>query len=674
MNDFVFGLKGTSHKIPARSAGICALTLAALLTDVRAATVRLEDLDLTQVVQSFSPPKRNLSSGDKPITLAGKTYEHGLGVCPVSVLRFVVDGKVTRFTATVGIDDGAGFKDEKTGNFNHLGRAEFFVVADDTRIVWKSGLMEGGKPPTNVDVDLTGVKTLRLYVTGPNADWIDHADWADAKFTVDGDASSFKPYKDEPYVLTPPTPATPRINGARVFGVRPGSPFLFTIPATGKRPLAFTATGLPDGLSLNRDNGRITGKLAKPGTYDVGLTANNALGKDTKGFQIVCGDKIALTPPMGWNSYNYLGAGATEKIMRSIADTFVSKDLINHGWTYVNTDFGWNSGDKIDPVTLALVPDPAKYQDFMGMCDYIHNAGLKVGLYSSPWIHGYSGFLGESADDPKRTSFKSGTVTVGPFTFEKEDVAQWVKWEIDYMKYDWCPIDIPNTERMAKALRAAPRDIVYSLSNGATLQWGDDYVRLANCWRTTGDIAANWSSLARIGFDNQNPWRAFAGPGHWNDADMMVIGHKTLLPNEQYTHMSLWCLLAAPLLLGFDVTTADDFIVSLLSNDEVLAVNQDPLGQQAARLVSGGDIEVWAKDMRDGSKAVGIFNRGLTNTSGTLDWSDLKISGKWKARDLWRQKDLGVFDGKIASDLPWHGCRLVRLWPVDAAAKESQPR
>lgn len=144
----------------------------------------------------------------------------------------------------------------------------------------------------------------------------------------------------------------------------------------------------------------------------------------------------------------------------------------------------------------------------------------------------------------------------------------------------------------------------------------------------------------------------------------MVMGHKTLLPNEQYTHMSLWCLLTATLLLGFDVTTADDFTVSLLSNDEVIEVNQDPLGQQAARLVSGGNIEVWAKDMEDASKAVGIFNRGLTNTTGTLNWSDIKISGKWKARDLWRQKDLGNRDDQLDPEIPRHGCVLVRIWPV----------
>lgn len=657
-----------SHSISLARSGLLAALLVLMPGLLHAVeTVRLEDLDVSQIYQVFHKTCVDKSCAGNPLKIGDKAYEHGLGVCSVASLQLSLGGNASAFSAEVGVDAGSVFKDEKTGELKPWGQAEFIVIAEESRILWRSGLMKGGEPPKSCNVDLTGVQKLRLYVTSPRPDWIDQADWADAKFTVTGDKSAIKSYRDPGVILTPKPSPKPQINGARVFGVRPGSPFLFTVPATGAGPLTFSAKGLPSGLSLNPTNGQITGRLSKPGTYKVTLTVKNKEARDSKPLEIVCGEKIALTPPMGWNSYNYLGAGATEQIMRSIAEAFVAKNLINHGWTYVNTDFGWNSGEKIDPVTLVLLPDPQKYRDFAGMCDYIHSLGLKVGLYSSPWVRGYSGYLGESADDSKRTSFKEKGV--GPYTFEKEDVAQWVKWGIDYMKYDWAPIDIPNTERMSKALRAAPRDIVYSLSNGATLKWGDDYVRLANCWRTTGDISANWVSMSTIGFDNQDQWRGFAGPGHWNDADMMVLGHKGLTPDEQYTHMTLWCLLTAPLLLGFDVTQADEFTLSLLSNDEVLEVNQDPLGQQAARLVYGGDIEIWAKDMSDGSKAVGIFNRGLVNTSAAIQWADLKITGKWLARDLWRQKDLGTFDNKVESDLPWHGCRLIRLWPARGARK-----
>ncbi|MEI7900126.1 MAG: glycoside hydrolase family 27 protein, partial [bacterium] len=181
---------------------------------------------------------------------------------------------------------------------------------------------------------------------------------------------------------------------------------------------------------------------------------------------------------------------------------------------------------------------------------------------------------------------------VGKVTFETQDAGQWAAWGIDYMKYDWHPIDVENTRRMSEALRKCGRDIVFSLSNAASREKAGQLAGLANLWRTTGDIRAAWPSMSGIGF-SQDPWKEFAGPGHWNDADMLEIGHATLSPNEQYTHMSLWCLLSAPLLLGFDVGHADEFVVSLLTNDEVLEVNQDPLGKAAGRVSQDGECEVW---------------------------------------------------------------------------------
>ena len=623
-------------------------------------TVYLSDLDLSRMCQGLGTPQKDKSMENKPLSIGGKTFTRGIGTHSESYFDLVIHPGAEKFMAWVGVDDEVG----KNGGVE-------FMLYDQQERIWTSGIMRGGDAAKPVDVDLKGRSRLVLVVTdGGDGFGFDHADWADARVTGSGDAPLATLPPVEPAVILTPKPGPqPRINGARVFGVRPGSPFLFTIPATGERPMTFSARGLPAGLTLDAATGRITGKLTNPGRHKILLTASNKLSKDSKPLEILCGDQIALTPPMGWNSYNYLNANATEKIMRDVADAFVAKDLINHGWTYINTDFGWNTGEIVDPVTLALQPDPKKYSDFPGMCRYIHSLGLKVGLYSSPWTRGYSGFIGESALDAKRTQFHPDTGHFGSFFFEEQDVAQWVKWEIDYMKYDWCPIDIPYTERMAKALRAVLRDIVYSLSNAASLEWAKDYVRLANCWRTTGDIAANWKSLSTTGFDSQDKWQPYAGPGHWNDADMMIIGHKGLTPNEQYTHMSLWCLLASPLLLGFDVPKADEFTLSLLTNDEVIEVNQDPLGQQAKRLVFGGALEVWAKDMQDGSKADGLFNRGFYQKSGTLQWSDLKIAGQWQARDLWRQQDLGLHEDKINLDVPSHGCMLVRLWPLKAKAQ-----
>jgi alpha-galactosidase len=223
---------------------------------------------------------------------------------------------------------------------------------------------------------------------------------------------------------------------------------------------------------------------------------------------------------------------------------------------------------------------------------------------------------------------------------------------------------------MRAALNQVPRDIVFSLCQygmGNVWEWGAEVG--GNCWRTTGDITDTWSSMSRIGF-GQAGHEKYAGPGHWNDPDMLVVGYvgwsakvrpTRLTPNEQYTHISLWCLLCSPLLIGCDMTKLDEFTMNLLSNDEVLEVNQDPLGRQAARVAKHGTAEVWAKDMEDGSKAVGLFNLGEEDAPVTATWSDLGLTGKRMVRDLWRQVNLGKSSGQFQATVPRHGVVLVRI-------------
>jgi alpha-galactosidase len=237
-----------------------------------------------------------------------------------------------KFMAAVGVDDEVGKN----------GCVEFSVYADSKRI-WTSGPVRGGDAAKAVEVDLKGHTRLLLIVRdGGDGPAYDHADWVDARVTGSGETPLVSIAPPEPAViLTPKSGPQPRINGARVFGVRPGSPFLFTIPATGERPMVFAAKGLPAGLTLDSNTGRITGSIEKPGTYPVTLEAKNAKGKARRDFRIVVGEAIALTPPMGWNSWNYLGCEATDAKVRAIGDAFVKLDLINHGWTYVNLDDGW---------------------------------------------------------------------------------------------------------------------------------------------------------------------------------------------------------------------------------------------------------------------------------------------------------------------------------------------
>lgn len=492
-------------------------------------------------------------------------------------------------------------------------------------------------------------------------------------------------------ILTPKPSPSPRINGAKVFGVRPNHPFLFTIAATGVRPMTFSADGLPAGLSLDVHTGRITGALGKEGAYKMKLGASNSLGTASREFNIICGPTIGLTPAMGWNSWNCFAGAVTAQHVKDAADAMVHSGLIDHGWTYINIDDYWevNTGraGANDPTLQGpqrdangkIVPNP-RFPDMKGLADYVHGLGLKIGLYSSPGPTTCGG-------------------CVGSYQHEDQDAETYGEWGFDYLKYDWCSYeriaraslppstnaapegrrerpnyDLPTRQKPYVVMRAAldkvPRDILFSFCQygaGNVWEWGAQVG--GNSWRTTGDIRDTWQSLSRIGF-SQAGHEKYAGPGHFNDPDMMIVGkvgwgpklHGThLTPNEQYTHVSLWCLLSAPLLIGCDMTAFDDFTLSLLSNDEVLAVDQDPLGHQAARLSQTDNLEVWAKDLEDGSKAVGLFNRNEEAQEVTAKWSELGLQGSATVRDLWRQKDVGQFKNEFHAKVPPHGVVLVKV-------------
>jgi alpha-galactosidase len=480
-------------------------------------------------------------------------------------------------------------------------------------------------------------------------------------------------------IRTPKAPSTPRINGPSIFGVRPGSPFLYRIPATGDRPMEFSVDRLPSGLKVDAKTGHITGSLRKRGDHTVTLRAQNRLGIGERHFTIVVGDEICLTPAMGWNSWNVWGDKVTaENILRS-ARAMVSSGLINHGWTYINIDDAWQGkrGGRFNGIQ-----GNERFPDMKGLCDAIHAMGLKVGIYSTPWTTSYAVYIGSSAENPEGT-WQSPTIpkkgnlnkkilpwAVGKYSFFSADAKQWADWGIDYLKYDWSPNEVPETAEMHKALRVSGRDVVYSLSNNAPYENFPKLAQIANSWRTTGDIRDTWISLSRIGF-SQDKWAPYAAPGHWNDPDMLVVGYvgwgnprpNGLTPDEQYTHISLWCLLASPLLVGCDMDRLDDFTVNLLTNDEVIAVNQDPLGKQAVSVSAEGMIRVYAKAMADGSKAVGLFNLGETDTSITVRWSNLRLLVPQKVRDLWRQSDVGVFETEFKAIVAPHGAELYRIWP-----------
>jgi alpha-galactosidase len=680
--------------------GVALGVLALSAPGVRAAeTNYISDLEL-RVRQDWGDPHRNLSVDGNPLVIGGHKYDHGLGTHATSTMRIGLDGKAELFTADVGVD----------GSESADGTVTFTVIGDGKKL-FESGIMRGGDSPKSISVDLRGVKTLVLYV-GDAGDGIDHdhADWADAEIVMTGgkpvvldpdaeDTSALASKSDGSSNSVPPPPIVikeapaPAIHGAKVFGVRPGSPFLFNIAATGDRPMAFSVGGLPSGLKVDPQTGHITGMLKKNGEHMVTLRAKNSAGVAERKLKIICGPLISLTPAMGWNSWNCFGASVTADKVRAAADAMVASGLSRHGWTYINIDDYWEQNPRRMARDASLggpgrdaqgniVPNP-RFPDMKGLVDYIHGLGLKAGIYSSP-----------------------GPLTCGgclaSWQHEEQDARQYAAWGFDYLKYDWCSYGnvaaadtnfTTNTsggsadqqlERFQKpylhmraALDKVPRDIVFSLCQygmGDVWTWGAKVG--GNSWRTSGDITDNWRSLSGNGF-RLGGHEKYVNPGHFDDPDMMVLGwvdvgsgrnlHPTRLTHdEQYTHMSLWCLLSSPLLLGCDLTKLDDFTLSLLSNDEVLDVNQDPLARQASLVFRDqpGQVEVWAKAMEDGSKAVGLFNRSPAETNITAKWSDLGISGKQTVRDLWRHRDAGAFDASFTAAVPSHGVVLVKISPV----------
>lgn len=498
---------------------------------------------------------------------------------------------------------------------------------------------------------------------------------------------------EEAVLLTPPAPNEPRINGPEVYGARPGSPFLYRIPCTGKRPIVFRAEGLPQGLALNSTNGIITGKIAKPGTMQVTLFARNEFGKDERQFRIEVGNKLALTPPMGWNSWYIYLHHVTQADLCKAADEMIASGMADYGYQYVNIDDCWarqpgltNSelGEPVRDANGQILPNQ-RFPDIKAMVDYIHAKGLKAGIYTSPGPKTCAGFEGS-------------------WQHEAQDARTFADWGFDFLKYDWCSYGqifragdprLTNTvslqaakglagykfpyELMSRELQKQHRDIVFNLCQygmGEVWKWGGE---VGNCWRTTGDLGAardtQLPGFYSIGFSNEKHWQ-YARPGAWNDPDYLLIGwiganhgkdvkRTTLTPNEQYSYMSLWSLMAAPLIYSGDMTKLDAFTLNVLCNAEVIAVDQDPLGRQARILRQTPDEYVLVKELEDGSKAVGLFNLSPTPRRISISWDSLGISSNQSVRDLWRQRNLGHFEHTFSATVPPHGVELVRVRPQE---------
>ncbi len=369
---------------------------------------------------------------------------------------------------------------------------------------------------------------------------------------------------------------------------------------------------------------------------------------------------LAQTPPMGWNSWNKFQCNVSEDLIKSVADAIATNGMKEAGYEFVVIDDCWQIKRDADG---NIVADAGRFPSgIKALADYIHGKGLKFGIYSD------AGAL-TCAKRP------------GSQGHEYQDAIQYAKWGVDYLKYDWCSTETRNAQEayslMSKALLSTGRPIVFSMCEWGTAKpwlWG---AGIGNLWRTTGDISDKWSSnkkwpdgnCCELGMleilDLQVGLESFAGPGHWNDPDMLEIGNGGMTTPEYRAHFSFWALLAAPLLSGNDVRSMSADTKEILLNKEVIAVDQDALGREGHRVSKNGDLEVWARPLKDGGRAVILFNRGKEDAEVSVAWEQLAYPGRLSARvrDLWEHKDLGSFTGSYKTKVAPHSVVMVKVLP-----------
>jgi len=514
--------------------------------------------------------------------------------------------------------------------------------------------------------------------------------------------------REQQIIAAAKTAAAPQFNGASVIGVRPHTPLIYALTVSGVRPLEFSAKKLPAGLTLDAQTGIITGTLAAKGEFTFTAAAKNSAGKVSAKIKIICGDSLALTPPLGWNSYDCFGDNVVEAEVLANA-RYLAEKMQPVGWDTVVVDYCWSDPGAHDnnrsaranaPLAMdnfgRMIPAPNRFPTaadgagFKPLADAVHALGLKFGIHimrgiprnavaANLPIEGSTFTAADAANTNDKCAWCPDMFGVrgnaAGQAWLDSCARLWASWGVDYIKVDDLsrPYHTAEIEMIRKAIDQSGRGIVFSMSPGETpIVDGTHIASHANLWRVSDDFWDNWKYLDHE-FNLGGRWHGFVGPGHWPDADMLPVGHLSVAHrsvgndrfthftrDEQLTHLTLWSLLPSPLMVGANLPDNDPWTLALLTNPEVLAVNQDALGQPAQRLTNVlAGAEVWTKKLADKSLAVGIFNRGKTALPVKLIWKDLGLRAKPAVRDVWVRKDLGKVEN-FTAELPPHGCILLK--------------
>lgn len=477
-----------------------------------------------------------------------------------------------------------------------------------------------------------------------------------------------------------PLSLLPGIHGPKLVGTTPHHPFQFRIPATGQEPLTYACADLPHGLALDAKTGIISGAITAAGSFTLHLAVSNSQGTAQRPLTIVSGNHpLALTPPMGWDAGNFYANQVNDDNVRDAADWLIKSGLAAHGYSYINVGDSWQG--LRDKKTGLIRPNIHRFPDMKALGDYLHGNGLKFGLYSSATEHtcgGYQGSAGHAA----------------------QDADTYADWGVDYLEYSWCPAAALDTQtpptdqsaafiNMRADLSKTNRDIVYAVNTfGRSVPWHWQTTVGANSWVTAQTYLDDWPSVYKaLWFMPRFQVSEPSSPGHWNNIGQLMVGklgadtlRKTRLTDtEQMSQLTQCALLSAPLWLSCDLSSLDPnvfhhSVTAMLTNDEVLDVDQDPAGHGAsllsamtvmqtsvypfANVVTG---QAWAKPLSDGTAAVGLFNFSSTAENITVNLADLNLSGEQPVRDLWLHADLPAATSAFTAAVPPHGVALVKI-------------
>ncbi|HEX8551965.1 MAG TPA: NPCBM/NEW2 domain-containing protein [Abditibacteriaceae bacterium] len=639
----------------------------------------METLEVENITQGYGAARAGLSVDGRPLTVQKVVYPHGIGTRARSQAIIDLKGNATRFVTLLSLDDSVG----KSGSV-------VLRLTVDGVVKFDSGVVRGGEAPKVVDVDLRGATRLLLEVQEVENEINDTVDLLGAAFYL-----TPKALKDpilQPTILSPraaalpiwyPAPDVPEINGPRLVGVSPGKPFLFRVPATGKAPLQFEATGLPPGLALDSQTGIITGRVAQAGSYKATVRVKNAVGTDSEPLSIEVGEgKMLLTPVLGWNASTIFGELVTAKMVAEQADYMISSGLAARGWNTIVVDDTWQSRREPD----GSLGSNRRFGSIKSLAAYVHSLGLKFGLLSGATPLTPSGYAGSDG-------------------FEERDAKLYASWGVDMVKYDWGAESgrkegttreqvVAAYKKMREALNKTDRDIALHVVNygfggpGA----GIGPASGAQLWTTTDALIDTWASLDRATFNQHNNF-GFAKPGAWNDFGQLKIGRFTprnprfsfLTPAQQRLQVTAWVVGQSAMFLSADMGQLDPsgyyrLATPLLMNPEVLAIHQDASGKQAQRVVAPqGPVEldaegkpkprpeppvhVWKRELADGRIAVAFLNRSSNRHPGEVSWADLGITGQKRVRDAWARQDAGQISDKYTAEVPGHGAVLVVIGP-----------